>query len=119
MLSCQRTEHRAVDRGPGYGGSVKSRGFINRKEGLQNEFPDATGFSARNLWNMKKWCLFYSSSDIFSEMAHTIAGSMDLNSLKLHQAGAEISENQKLQQPVAELEFPTIFGFVPWGIMWK
>ena len=23
MLSCQRTEHRAVDRGPGYGGSVK------------------------------------------------------------------------------------------------
>ena len=68
---------------------------------------------------MKKWYLFYSSSDIFSEMAHTIAGSMDLNSLKLHQAGAEISENQKLQQPVAELEFPTIFGFVPWGIMWK
>mgnify|MGYP000986399790 CR=1 FL=1 len=59
--------------------------------------------------------LFYSSSDIFSEMAHTIADSMDLNSLKLQQVGAEISENQKLQQPVAELEFPTIFGFVPWG----
>lgn len=52
-------------------------------------------------------------------MAHTIAGSMDLNSLKLHQAGAEISENQKLQQPVAVFDFPTIFGFVPWGIMWK
>jgi hypothetical protein len=69
---------------------------------LQNEFPDAKGFSARNLWNMKKWYLFYSSSDMFSEMAHTIADSMDLNSLKL-------------QQPVAELEFPTIFGFVPWG----
>ena len=39
---------------------------------LQNEFPDEKGFSARNLWNMKKWYLFYSSSDIFSEMAHTI-----------------------------------------------
>lgn len=52
---------------------------------------------------------------MFSEMAHTIADSMDLNSLKLQQVGAEISENQKLQQPVAELEFPTIFGFVPWG----
>lgn len=39
---------------------------------LQNEFPKAKGFSARNLWNMKKWYLFYSSSDIFSEMAHTI-----------------------------------------------
>ena len=39
---------------------------------LQNEFPDEKGFSARNLCNMKKWYLFYSSSDIFSEMAHTI-----------------------------------------------
>ena len=32
----------------------------------------------------------------------TIENNLDLNSLKL-------------QQPVAELEFPTIFGFVPWG----
>ena len=82
---------------------------------LQNEFPDAAGFSARNLWNMKKWYLFYSSSDTFLELAHTIENNLDLNSLKLQQVGAEISENQKLQQPVAELEFPTIFGFVPWG----
>lgn len=50
---------------------------------------------------MKKWYLFYSSSDIFSEMAHTIENSIDLNSLKLQQVGAEI-------------EFPAIFGFVPW-----
>lgn len=26
---------------------------------LQNEFPKAKGFSARNLWNMKKWYLFW------------------------------------------------------------
>lgn len=81
---------------------------------LQNKFPDEKGFSARNLWNMKKWYLFYSSSDIFSEMAHTIEGSIDLNSLKLQQVGAEISENQKLHQAGAEIEFPAIFGFVPW-----
>ena len=81
---------------------------------LQNEFPDEKGFSARNLWNMKKWYLFYSSSDIFSEMAHTIEESIDLNSLKLQQVGAEISENQKLHQAGAEIEFPAIFGFVPW-----
>lgn len=68
---------------------------------LQNEFPDAKGFSARNLWNMKKWYLFYSSSNMFSEMAHAIEDSIDLNSLKLQQVGAEI-------------EFPAIFGFVPW-----
>ena len=47
---------------------------------------------------------FYSSSDIFSEMAHTIVDSMDLNSLKLQQVGAEISENQKLQQAGVEKE---------------
>ena len=58
--------------------------------------------------------LFYSSSDIFSEMAHTIEDSIDLNSLKLQQVGAEISENQKLHQAGAEIEFPAIFGFVPW-----
>lgn len=27
---------------------------------LQNEFPTAKGFSTTNLWNMKKWYLFYS-----------------------------------------------------------
>ena len=58
--------------------------------------------------------LFYSSSDIFSEMAHTIENSIDLNSLKLQQVGAEISENQKLHQAGAEIEFPAIFGFIPW-----
>ena len=58
--------------------------------------------------------LFYSSSDIFSEMAHTIENIIDLNSLKLQQVGAEISENQKLHQAGAEIEFPAIFGVVPW-----
>ena len=47
---------------------------------------------------MKKWYLFYSSSDMFSELAHTMEDSIDLNSLKLQQVGAEISENQKLHQ---------------------
>jgi predicted nuclease of restriction endonuclease-like (RecB) superfamily len=82
---------------------------------LQNEFPNAKGFSARNLWNMKKWYLFYSSDDNFLNLAHDIENTLDLNSLKLQQVGAEITENPKLQQPVAELEFPSIFGFVPWG----
>ena len=28
---------------------------------LQNEFPDADGFSASNLWFMKRWYLFYTN----------------------------------------------------------
>ena len=88
---------------------------IQRRETFDKEKQlNEKGFSARNLWNMKKWYLFYSSSDIFSEMAHTIEDSIDLNSLKLQQVGAEISENQKLHQAGAEIEFPAIFGFVPW-----
>lgn len=38
---------------------------------------------------------------MFSELIRTIEDGVDLNSLKLQQVGAEI-------------EFPVIFGFVPW-----
>lgn len=68
---------------------------------LQNEFPEAKGFSARNLWNMKKWYLFYSENESFSELAYRMEESLDMKSLKLHQLGAE-------------MEFPSVFGFVPW-----
>lgn len=54
---------------------------------LQNEFPDAKGFSTTNLWYIKKWYLFYQSSDYA----------------------------EKIQQVVGELDFPFIFSFVPWG----
>ena len=81
---------------------IQRRGTFDKEKQLNEK-----GFSARNLWNMKKWYLFYSSSDIFSEMAHTIEDSIDLNSLKLQQVGAEISENQKLHQAGAE------------GYLWK
>ena len=42
---------------------------------------------------------------------------MTLDSVKLHQVGAEIKEpefTEKLHQAGAEMEFPPIFGFVPW-----
>ena len=81
---------------------------------LQNEFPNAKGFSARNLWNMKKWYLFYSGNEMFSKIAHHMEESLDLQSLKLQQVGVELGQNEKLHQFGAEIEFPTIFGFVPW-----
>lgn len=43
---------------------------------------------------------------------------MDISSLKLQQVAAEIQETaseEKLQQVVAEIPFPAIFGFIPWG----
>lgn len=69
---------------------------------LHSEFPEDTGFSARNLWDMKKWYLYYTTSE---------------SSEKLRQLVAEmpnsLSEEDKLRQAVAE--FPAPFAFIPWG----
>ena len=81
---------------------------------LKREFPDADGFSTRNLRYMKQWYLFYSGNDSL-----------------LQRLVAEIGNEQKLQRLVAELQiadnqsnikknsigedFPLLFALVPWG----
>ena len=85
---------------------------------LQDEFPNAKGFSARNLWDMKKWYLFYASNDEASQKLEEASSALDTGSVKLRQLVAETAEEEfeaKLRQPVAELGFPSIFSFVPWG----
>lgn len=52
---------------------------------LRREFPNENGFSASNLWYMKKWYLFYASSE----------------------------QSEKLQRLIGE--FPKPFALVPWG----
>ena len=91
---------------------------------LQREFPNAEGFSAPNLWFMKKWYLFYSSQEA-CEKLYQLGRELEFQKLYqpgreiMHQAGAEILlqsvrelEDEKLQQPVAE--FPALFALVPW-----
>ncbi len=70
---------------------------------LQAAFPESKGFSAPNLWFMKKWYLFY--SDLAAQE-------------KLYQLGRELND-EKLQQPVREITdegvpFPAILAYVPW-----
>ena len=87
---------------------------------LQREFPNAEGFSAKNLWFMKKWYLFYSSPEA-QERLYQLGGEIETGKLlqsvrelpnsKLYQPGREIP-NTKLQQTVAE--FPAPFALVPW-----
>ena len=62
---------------------------------LQCEFPNADGFSARNIWYMKQWYLFYNKENI--KLQRPVGETGDE---KMHQLGAE---------------FPAIFGLVPWG----
>ena len=87
---------------------------------LQREFPNADGFSAANLWFMKKWYLFYSSSEA-QEKLYQLGGEIETGKLlqpvrelpnsKLYQPGREIP-NTKLHQTGAE--FPAPFALVPW-----
>ena len=94
-------------------------GIVNQVSlDLQAEFPEAKGFSARNLWNMKKWYLFYAENDGVSDILQTFNSLINTESEKLQQVAAEIHEKpdrQKLQQVVAEIPFPAGFSFVPWG----
>lgn len=84
---------------------------------LQNEFPETRGFSARNLWNMKKWYSFYALAPETDELLKRLSEEIDIGSKKMHQVGAEIREplyDEKLHRPGKEMPFPAIFGFVPW-----
>ena len=81
---------------------------------LQREFPGNEGFSARNLWRMKQWYLFYNQSD--TKLPQLGA---EFKNVKLPQAGTEILlqpvreiEDEKLQQSVEEI--PALFALVPW-----
>jgi len=103
---------------------------------LQSEFPDSEGFSATNLWYMKRWYLFYTSKttpQILQRAVEELQISINQRSKKLqrpveensdeklHQVGGEklqrpvgeISEDEFVQRPVAE--FPQVFALVPWG----
>jgi len=51
----------------GYGGSVVKRLSAD----LQQEFPDTTGFSPRNLWDMKRFYEFYTLAD--EKLRQTVA----------------------------------------------
>ena len=94
---------------------------------LQREFPNADGFSTRNIWYMKQWYLFYFQEDtklqrpvaeiVNAKLQRPVA---ELEDEKLYQVGKEI-----LIPPVIEIEdekmhllgaeFPAIFAQIPWG----
>ncbi len=73
---------------------------------LQREFPNAEGFSALNLWYMKRWYLFYNQAD-----TKLYQVGKEIPNTKLHQVGAEI-DGAKLYQ--LGKEFPAPFALVPW-----
>ena len=84
---------------------------------LQRAFPDARGFSARNLWYMKKWYLFYAKDSGSRRCLNELNAALHLDTVKLHQVGAEINEDvfgTNPNQSETDTPFPAAFGFVPW-----
>ena len=89
-------------------------GIVNQVSlDLQAEFPEAKGFSARNLWFMKQWYGFYSVSSDTRVLISNLEGQFNTYGSKLNQLGSEICE-KKLNQPDSEMTFPSLFAFVPW-----
>lgn len=80
---------------------------------LQAAFPNARGFSARNLWFMKQWYSFYALGNEATGLIEKFENQIDMAGIKLNQIGSEIHE-QKLNQAGSEMPFPAIFAYVPW-----
>lgn len=87
---------------------------------LKAEFPTAKGFSARNLWKVKQWFLFYNEKlhqvggvNESSEKLLQVVAEID-DKGKLPQVGAEFGEKKKLHQVGAEFKMPEKFALVPW-----
>lgn len=89
-------------------------GIVNQVSlDLQAEFPEAKGFSARNLWFMKQWYDFYADNTETVSLIADMEADIGVSNSKLNQVGSEIRE-QKLNQVGSEMMFPPIFAYVPW-----
>ncbi len=84
---------------------------------LQNRYPGEKGLGSRNLWNMKRWYLFYAEK-LQQLDAETGAPAVS------PQVAHFVPTTEKLQQTVAEIQlkeeesglpFSEVFSFVPWG----
>lgn len=85
---------------------------------LKREFPDADGFSVRNLWYMKQWYAFYMNVDsqILHQLGAEIQSSENQDKVKMHQLGAELVDLRLYQYSDLEIseDFPLSFALVPW-----
>ena len=80
---------------------------------LKREFPESTNFSARNLWYMKQWYLFYTDDSGKLKQAVSEIVSFESYETKFAQINGKTEDIEKLKQFVSE--FPLPFACVPWG----
>lgn len=81
---------------------------------LRREFPNEKGFSAPNLWFMKKWYLYYTESGdckTIQQFIEEMYSPKNQKDIILYQVGREL-QDEKMHQLGAE--FPSPFALVPW-----
>ena len=78
---------------------------------LRREFPFSSNFSARNLWYMKQWYLFYTEN--MEKLKQLVSEILPPNEYEKKLLQIDDDGAKKLKQPVSE--FPLPFVCVPWG----
>ncbi len=89
-------------------------GFFEKlSKELRKEFPDMQGFSERNLYNIKRFYLFYSQR---VENLHQLGAKIE--GLNFHQAGGNLEKSDKqstINRRHSEIEFDNHLIFqIPW-----
>ena len=86
---------------------------------LRREFPFSSNFSARNLWYMKQWYLFYTEN--MEKLKQLVSEILPPNEYEKKLLQIDDDGAKKLKQPVSENwndasnDFPIPFALVPWG----
>lgn len=82
---------------------------------LKAEFPTEKGFSTTNLWDMKKWYLFY-TEEVNLPKLHQLGGELKRIEIqhpgRLHQLGGEIKEQDA--SDLTYIPMPPAFAYIPW-----
>lgn len=76
---------------------------------LKEAFPQEKGFSSRNMWRMKQWYLFFSTTEANEKLTQLVAEMQKVESPYL------INMPQTVAVLNVESSFPIVLGMIPWG----
>lgn len=76
---------------------------------LKDAFPQEKGFSSRNVWRMKQWYLFFSTTEANEKLSQLVAELQKVESPYL------INVPQVVAVLNDEPCFPIVLGMIPWG----
>lgn len=76
---------------------------------LKEAFPKESGFSSRNMWRMKQWYLYFSTTVAKEKLSRLVAELQKVESPYL------INVPQSVAVLDDEVCFPVVLGMIPWG----